>query len=198
LMVNGSQGGDIFDIDSTLAATTANGGASMNCFHVSPYTQYLADTINGYLTLNGSGADVLDFFDQSDPVAETFGFDNAPNVLTLESIPETIASFSGMGGGIYVMTNGFSMSDDQSGMVIFDPTGGPPCIAGGSNTDSVAGSEPKAAVRQRHADLSVEPRTKEEGPALAPLSEAQPAHWSEAAWMAALDDVLAEPDQWKL
>ena len=133
LTLNGGSSGETYLLDSTSVPTTVNGGAGANCFHVDDPSsgQYLAADILGPVTLNGSGADVLDFFDASDPNAETFNFDNVPSMLTLGSNGVTIATFGGMGGGIYVVTNGFSTPNDQSGTVIFDPAGGPPCLPGG-------------------------------------------------------------------
>ncbi len=130
LVLFGGPGSDTFDIDSTATYTAVYAGAGGNCFHVSPYSQWLAGSLGGYLDLYGGGNDVLDFFDANDPNAETFSFDPAPSSLTLGSTGTTVVGFTGMGGGVYVVTNGFSTPDDQSGTVIFDPDGGPPCIAG--------------------------------------------------------------------
>jgi hypothetical protein len=147
LVLNGGSSSDIFDLDSTSAATTVNAGTGGNCFHVSPFTQYLAASIMGPVTLNGGGADILDFFDANDPNSETFNFDSIPSSLTLGSTGATIANFSGM-GAIYVVTNGFSTANDQSGTVIFDPAGGPPCGPGG------AGSSPGTPANGRSVDAS--------------------------------------------
>jgi hypothetical protein len=136
LTLNGGSGSDIFDLDSTAVGTTVNAGPGGNIFHVSPFTQYLAASIIGPLTLNGGGADILEFFDANDPNSETFSFDPVPMSLTLGSTGTDITDFFGMGGGIYVQTNGFSTPDDQSGTVIFDGLppfgqgGGPPARSG--------------------------------------------------------------------
>jgi hypothetical protein len=127
LNLTAGDGGDTFDIDSTSANTTVTGGAGPNVFHVSPFTQWLAESLGGLLTLNGNGADVLEFFDANDPNAETFSFDPVPMSLTLGTTGTTVADFSGM-AAVYVATNGFSTPDDQSGTVIFDPDGGPPSV----------------------------------------------------------------------
>jgi hypothetical protein len=131
LDLSAGPGSDIFDIDSSSAVTTINAGGGANSFHIGGTlggigTQYLASSILGPLFLNGGGGDVLDFFDANDPASETFNFDAVPSTLTLGSTGTTIATFSGMGGGIFVMTNGVSTANDLSGTVIFDPAGGPP------------------------------------------------------------------------
>jgi hypothetical protein len=140
LTLDGGRGGDTFDLDSTSAFTAVNGGPGFNCFHVSPLTQYLAGSLAGPLALNGSGSDVLDFFDANDPNAEIFSFDSVPSSLTLGSTGATVATFTGM-GSVYVVTNGFSTPDDQSGTVVFDPDGGPPCVSacGPGSSASTAG-----------------------------------------------------------
>jgi hypothetical protein len=125
LYLNTGAGSDLFAIDSTSAATIINAGSGGNIFRVSPFTQALAASMVGPLTLNGGGADILEFFDASDPSAETFNFDSVPASLTLGSTGSTICNFSGM-GTVYVMTNGSSLANDQSGTVIFDPAGGRP------------------------------------------------------------------------
>jgi hypothetical protein len=131
LTLDGGRGGDTFDLDSTSAITAVNGGAGFNRFRVSPLTQYLAGSLAGPLALTGSGSDVLDFFDANDPNAEIVRFDSVPSSLTLGSTGATVATFTVM-GSVYVVTNGFSTPDDQSGTVVFDPDGGPPCVwAGG-------------------------------------------------------------------
>jgi hypothetical protein len=153
LTLLGGPGSDIFDIDSTSTYTAVYGGSGGNCFHVSPSTQWLASSLGGYLNLFGGGNDVLDFFDANDPNAETFSFDSAPSSLTLGSTGTTVAGFTGMGGGIYVVTNGFSTPDDQSGTVIFDPAGGPPCVAGtGSSPRGQALDHPSAPAAPVPAD----------------------------------------------
>jgi hypothetical protein len=129
LVVNGSGGSDVFNLDTTFAATTINGGPGGNCFHVTPTDQYLAD-IAAPLTLNGGGNDILDFFDANNPNSETYTFDSVPSSLSLATVPVTV-NFSGM-GAIYLMTNGMSTLDDPSGSIIVDPAGGPPCGPSGS------------------------------------------------------------------
>ena len=70
---------------------------------------------------------------------------------------------------------------------------------GGPNCAKVKNLEWKAVrkILRWRAELPGQPRASEEGPALAPLREAQGADWSEAAWTATLDDMLAEPDQYQ-
>jgi hypothetical protein len=146
LTLNGTQGGGTFELDSTSVFTMVQGGAGFNCFHVSPLTQYLAGNLAAPLALSGSGADVLDFFDANDPNAETFSFDGVPSSLTLGSTGATVATFTGM-GAVYVMTNGFSTPDDQSGTVVFDPAGGPPCGPGGGSGSGASVAGIPAALR---------------------------------------------------
>ncbi len=150
LTLDGGSAGSYFDIDSTAVATTVNAGPGGNVFHVSPFTQYLAASIVGPLALNGGGSDVLEFFDANDPNAETFSFDSVPMSLTLGSTG-TIATFGGMGGGVYVVTNGFSTPDDQSGTVIFDPAGGPPAPQGNGPSAGGASARPVLTGDTAHA-----------------------------------------------
>jgi hypothetical protein len=139
LSITAGSGGEIFDIDTTSVPTTVNGGAGFNCFHVSPFTQYLAASILGPLTLNGNAADVLDFFDVNDLGNETFIFDTVPTTLALGSLGgAVIATFNMAGSNIYVMTNGISTPQDASGMVNFDPIGGPPCSPSGDGITPIA------------------------------------------------------------
>jgi subtilase family serine protease len=130
LELDGGAASSYFDIDSTSVATTVNAGLGSNIFHVSPFTQYLAASLGGPLTLNGGGGDILEFFDGNDSNPETFSFDSVPMSLTLGSTGTDVTDFTGMGGGVYVVTNGFSTPDDQSGTVVFDPSGGPPSAGG--------------------------------------------------------------------
>jgi hypothetical protein len=142
LTLNGSAGSDIFYIDSTSVSTIVNAGAGGNIIRISPVTQWLAASIVGPLTLNGGG-DILEFFDANDPNSETFTFDPVPMSLTLGTTGTDICDFYGMGRGVYVVTNGFSTPDDQSGTVIFDPSGGPPS---GQGDGPLAGSGPARQI----------------------------------------------------
>jgi hypothetical protein len=135
LSLNSGPGSDVFNIDSTATVTTVNAGAGGNIFRVSPFTQYLAATLLGpSLTLNGGGRDILEFFDTNDPNVEGFNFDAVPQSLILDSTGTDVTDFFGMGGGVYVETNGFSNESDASGTVIFDPSGGPPSGSGGGQS----------------------------------------------------------------
>jgi hypothetical protein len=145
LTLNGGSAASVFAIDSSSAPTTVNGGAGGNTFRISPFTQYLAGSILGPLTLNGGGADILEFFDVNDPNSETFTFDAVPMSLTLGSTGGTIAVFGGMAGGIYVETNGFSTPNDQSGTVIFD--NGPPPQPGIGSPSGGGATDVPASVR---------------------------------------------------
>jgi hypothetical protein len=116
--INGGSGGNTFNIESTGVPTTINGGSGFNCFHLSPTAQLLAN-LAGPLTLNGSGADVLDFFDQNNPASETYTFDSVPSSLTLASVPAFSCNFTGM-AAVYLETNGLSTVNDASGTVFVD------------------------------------------------------------------------------
>jgi hypothetical protein len=120
LTLNGGPGSDVFAIDSTSVATTINAGGGGNIFRISPITQYLAGSLLGpSLTLNGGGADILEFFDGNDPNSETFNFDAVPMSLTLGSTGTDVANFSGM-ASVYLETNGASTVNDASGTVLVD------------------------------------------------------------------------------
>jgi hypothetical protein len=114
---------DLFTIYSTACPVTAVGGAGPNCFSISPFSKSLA-TITAPLSISGSGADVISFWDQFNFASETYNFDPVPSMLTLSTRPVAI-DFSGMGGGVYLQTNGTSTVNDPSGTVIVD--GSPPC-----------------------------------------------------------------------
>jgi Ca2+-binding RTX toxin-like protein len=131
LVVTGGQSTvvqDIFNIDSNSADTTVNGSLGLlNCFRVSPFSQYLAGNIRGLLTVNGAGADVIDFIDSMGPGGEMYLFDVGPTSLALGSLGGTVISnFSGMatvavetdGGGAAAVT-------DPNGTVLIDM--GSPC-----------------------------------------------------------------------
>jgi hypothetical protein len=123
LVLNGGSGGNTFDIEAAGVSTTINGGSGFNCFHVGQ-VGHLLSNITGALTLNGSGADILDFFDQNNPNTETYFFDAVPSGLALASVPGFSCSFAGM-TGIFLETNGHSTVLDLSGTVFVDVT--PPC-----------------------------------------------------------------------
>jgi hypothetical protein len=114
---------DLFTIDSTSSLVNLVGGAGPNCFSISPFSNSLA-TITAPLTISGSGADMISFWDQLNPASETYSFDDVPSMLTLTTIPVEI-DFGGMGGGVYLQTNGMSTVNDPSGTVMVD--GSPPC-----------------------------------------------------------------------
>jgi hypothetical protein len=116
--INGGSGGNVFNIEGTGVPTTINGGSGANIFHVSPTAQSLAN-LAGLLTLNGSGADTVEFFDQNNPNSETYTFDTVPSNLTLATFPGVSCNFSGM-ASVYLETNGFSTANDASGTVFVD------------------------------------------------------------------------------
>jgi hypothetical protein len=101
----------------------SSGRKRRNCFHVSPAAQLLAN-IMGPLTLIGSGADTLDFFDQNNPSVETYTFNPVPSSLTLANVPYFSCSFTGM-AAVYLETNGVSNVIDPSLTVNVDIP--PPC-----------------------------------------------------------------------
>jgi len=127
LTLNGGPGSDVYYIDSTSVATAVNAGGGGNIFRISPFTQYLAASILGpSLTLNGGGADILEFFDGNDPFSEAFNFDAVPMSLTLGSTGTDITDFFGM-ASVYLETNGASTVNDASGTVLVDvPPPSPP------------------------------------------------------------------------
>jgi hypothetical protein len=117
---------DLYTIDSTscpLDVIGGAGGTGINCFSISPFSNSLA-SITAPLNIVGGGADVISFWDQYNPNSETYNFDSVPGQLTLTTLPVAI-NFSGMGGGVYLQTNGMSTVNDLSGTVIVDGT--PPC-----------------------------------------------------------------------
>jgi hypothetical protein len=119
LNLNGSSGGDQFNIESTASrtATTITAGSGANRFDLAPTSQSLAG-VAGPLNLLGSGADTLVFWDTANPNAETYTFDPLLSDLTLATAPVSI-NFSGM-GPVYLETNGLSTVDDPSGSVLVD------------------------------------------------------------------------------
>jgi hypothetical protein len=139
--INGGSGGNVFDIEATspYAPTTVNAGAGANIVRLTPIGQYLAPI--GPLTLNGSGADILEFFDTANPASETYNFDNVPSNLTLTTVPVSV-NFFGM-ASVYLETNGASTVNDPSGTVLVDvpppsPPGGRSESSGGRFSDDPA------------------------------------------------------------
>jgi hypothetical protein len=124
LVVNGGSGGNVFNVEGLSSGSTtihAGTGGPGDIFRITPTSQSLAD-IAGALTLNGSGSglDILEFFDQNNPNAETYTFDSVPSNLTLASVPVSI-NFSGFAGNsVYLETNGLSTVNDASGLVNVD------------------------------------------------------------------------------
>ena len=86
------------------------------------------------MTVNGNGADTLEFFDTNNPADETYTFDNVPSLLTLLTAPGFSFNWVGIGAGsVYLQTNipfghPLSMVNDPSGTVVVD--GVPPCGPG--------------------------------------------------------------------
>jgi hypothetical protein len=158
LILNGSNGSsdpsqsDRYDIENTFTNTTINAAAASNVFRLAPTDQYLAD-IEAPLTLNGTGNDILEFFDANNPNSETYTFDSVPSMLSLATLPTFAVNWTGM-GSVYLMTNRMSMVNDPSGMVIVDPPGGPPYLPGGPNVS--AGSDQTLAAPLVEAGFSCE------------------------------------------
>jgi hypothetical protein len=119
LNLHGSSGDDRFNIESTASgtATTISAGSGNNRFDLTPTDQYLA-AVAGSLSLLGSGADTLVFWDTANPNAETYTFDDIPSNLTLATVPVSI-HFVGM-ATVYLETNGMSTVNDPSGTVLVD------------------------------------------------------------------------------
>jgi hypothetical protein len=117
LNLHGSSGDDRFNIESTASgtATTVTAGTGSNRFDLTPTDQYLA-AVAGPLSLFGSGADTLVFWDTANPNAETYTFDDIPSNLTLATVPVSI-DFFGM-ATVYLETNGMSTVNDPSGTVL--------------------------------------------------------------------------------
>jgi hypothetical protein len=115
----GGSGDDSIDIESTAGATatTVTGGSGNNRFDLTPTAQYLA-AVAGPLSLLGSGADTLVFWDTANPNAETYTFDDIPSHLTLATVPVSI-NFFGI-ATVYLETNGMSTVNDSSGTVLVD------------------------------------------------------------------------------
>jgi hypothetical protein len=126
LDLNGSSGDDQFNIESAASATatTVTAGSGGNRFEVSPTAQYLT-SVAGPLSLLGSGADTLVFWDTANLNAETYTFDDVPSSLSLATVPVSV-SFVGM-AAVYLETNGMSTVNDPSGSVLIDtpPPSGP-------------------------------------------------------------------------
>jgi hypothetical protein len=157
LNLNGGSGDDAFAIEGTagVTATTVTAGTGSNRFDLTHTAQYLAD-IAGPLNLLGGGADTLVFWDTANPNAETYTFDAIPSMLTLDTLPNFLANWSGM-GSVYLETNGMSTVHDPSGSVLVDvsppsvpndaqPPWPPSCAAEGILIRALLD-----AVRERHA-----------------------------------------------
>jgi hypothetical protein len=118
--INAGSGNNVYDIEGTGVPTTINAGTGTNIFRVTPTSQLLAN-ITGLLTINGSGADTLEFFDQNNPSSETYTFDAVPSSLSLATVPGFSANFTGM-SAVYLQTNGISTVNDSSGSLLVDQT----------------------------------------------------------------------------
>jgi hypothetical protein len=120
LNLNGSSGGDQFNIESTasLTAMTITAGSGANRFDLAPTAMYLA-AVAGPLNLQGSGADTLVLWDTANPSAETYSFDANPSTLALATVPAFAASWSGM-AAVYLETNLVGTVDDPSSTVLVD------------------------------------------------------------------------------
>jgi hypothetical protein len=126
--VFGGSGDNVFDVTSTGAATTINGGPGHDTFNVPPFgTQgSLGANIVGRLTLNGNSVSTLNLNDLGDGASETFHFSIpafGPATLTLDSTPAFDLVFNNM-GTVNLFTNLFSTVDDPSFTVhvILPPT----------------------------------------------------------------------------
>jgi hypothetical protein len=119
MTVLGGSGGNTFEVEGLLsgASLSLNGGSGINRFDLTRTAQYLAG-VAGPLSLFGSGADTLVFWDKANPNAETYTFDNLPSNLTLATVPVSI-NFFGM-AAVYLETNGMSTVHDPSGQVLVD------------------------------------------------------------------------------
>jgi hypothetical protein len=115
--INSGTGFVIWHIEGTGVPTTINGTLGTNAFVVCQASQLLSNIV-GALTLNGSGADVVEFFDQNNPNNETYTFDPVPSSLSLSTGPLSV-NFSGI-GSVYLETNGASTVVDPSGTVLVD------------------------------------------------------------------------------
>jgi len=120
LNLKGSNGDSQFNIESTASgtATTVTAGSGSNRFDLARAAQYLA-AVAGSLNLLGSGADTLVFWDQANPSAETYCFDDVPSTLALATVPGFATRWSGM-AAVYLETNHMSTVDDPSGSVLVD------------------------------------------------------------------------------
>jgi hypothetical protein len=120
LNLNGSSGADQFNIESTASgtATTITAGGGSNRFDLTRTAQYLA-AIAGPLNVLGGGADMLVFWDQTNPNSETYNFDGIPSMLSLATMPSFATNWSGM-AAVYLETNHMSTVNDPSGTVLVD------------------------------------------------------------------------------
>jgi hypothetical protein len=117
----GGDGGNQFDIFSTVVSTQIDGGAGANTFNVLP-TGSLGASIRGPLNLGGGGGanDTLNLNDQNDPNSEVFTFaidQFGFGDLTLGSNSAFDMSFNGF-NTVNLATNGHSTVSDLG-----DPSG---------------------------------------------------------------------------
>jgi hypothetical protein len=158
LTLNGSSGGDSFAIENTAGptATTVAAGSGSNRFDVTPMDKHLAG-VAGPLSLLGSGADTLVFWDRANPAAETYTFDEVPSSLSLATVPLSV-NFFGM-AAVYLETNGMSTVNDPSDTVLVDvppPPGpdtaqGPPVTLSAATEGSLAQALPDTTQKGKTA-----------------------------------------------
>jgi peptide methionine sulfoxide reductase MsrB len=123
--VSGGTGFNLYNIEGTGVPTTINGALGTNAFLVSPGANLLSNIL-GALALFGGGADTVEFFDQNAPNSEIYTFDGVPSSLSLATLPEFSASFTGI-SAVGLETNGISIVNDPSltvNVVVAEPAVG--------------------------------------------------------------------------
>jgi len=141
--------------------------------------EYCTLTLNG----SGSGLDILDFFDQNNPNAETYNFDAVPSNLTLMTVPVSI-NFNGFAGtSVYLETNGFSTVNDASGQVNVDVP--PPCLPDtGPDQAVLAQVLVEAAQKQGALPRNAPPVTEAMADDLVAHAAKMPDPWALLDWSA--------------
>jgi hypothetical protein len=123
--VNLGSGNDIFNIQSTSAATTVNGGAAYDVFNVgtlAPASGGYLSQLSGTLDLTGApgGTATMVIDDQLDPVSQTYTLTST----TFASPFSALITYSGMQG---IVVNGGTANDT----LVVDSSGGLVSVANG-------------------------------------------------------------------
>jgi hypothetical protein len=115
LTLYGGLGRDVYNVVNTSVATKIEDDAGRNTFNLGAETGSLAGLV-GRLTLKGSGADALVFYDTANPKDETYTFSGAPGELKTEAVDVLFSQMK----AVFLETNGHGTVIDPSHKILVD------------------------------------------------------------------------------